>query len=220
MLFFCSLSFLSVFRFPKIGLNDTSSLVHSPFSIWLKYFYQAPTMCQALHCILRLCSWARSLFQPVTEKIPPTNGGILFKIYPRSPPKPTIPSFCLTSDTEHMVGTHWCFLIKWVLKDRLFSALCFCYSFPCLPITRSLWIDAVKAHMLVIHFFLQSISRYILHASGHEFMSEVWESYLQQQQNSKKKKVLSVNRCHLYLASKSHAPTTSFIHSELFTENS
>lgn len=45
-------------------------------------------------------------------------------------------------------------------------------------------------------------------------MSEVWKNYLQQQGRNKKK-VLSGNRRHLYLASKSHG----IIHSELFTES-
>lgn len=61
----------------------------------------------------------------------------------------------------------------------------------------SLLVDAVRAHILVIHsfskafpfffFFPQSISYYILHALGHWFMSEVWKSYLWQQQKGKKK---------------------------------
>ena len=58
---------------------------------------------------LKAVRLSKSLFPSLTVDITP-NGGILFKIYRHSPPKPVTPSLCFTSEVEHTVGTYWWFL--------------------------------------------------------------------------------------------------------------
>lgn len=114
-----------------------------------------------------------------------------------------LPAFTFDLNTQWaLIG---CFSIKWLLKDIiLLSVLYFCYSFPLL-ITRNLFIDEVKAHVLASILSPKHLALYFACIG-----SKIYVWAMEKLSKKKKGKLLSDGCCLIYLASKSHVLTTSF----------